>query len=337
MPSSFHSRLINGPFDDPGLFVSFPFEKRAILFDIGDIYSISAKNILKTSHIFVTHTHMDHFSGFDWLLRLFLGREKDLFLYGPKGFLNNIEGKLAGYTWNLVDQYKTALVLHVTEVRHDTLITKQYKCTNRFEPEPEIFRQPFNGILLKEPGLTVHSAILDHKIPCLGFSLKEQFHINIIKSRLDELGLETGPWLKAFKLALQSRYDSETKFEVGFGEKGVKKKTFALKKLADKIAIITPGQKIVYIADAAYSLSNIEKIVALAKDTDHMFIEAVFLEKHKEIAEKKYHLTAKQAGKIAGLARARQFSIFHFSPRYRGNEPLLQNEAKGAYNTCIDR
>lgn len=332
MPSSFNPKLINGPFDDPGLYVSFPFEKRAFLFDIGNLGSISAKNILKTSHIFVTHTHVDHFIGFDNLLRFFLGREKELFIYGPKGFLNNIEGKLAGYSWNLVGQYKNGLVLNATEVSQDTLVTKQYRCINRFESEPEKSIQPFKGILLKESGLKVNSVILDHKIPCLAFSLKENFQINIIKKQLDELGLETGPWIRSFKHALQSRSDPDGSFEFVSGKKKDGKRTFVLKELADKIAKITPGRKIVYVADAAYSASNIEKIVALAKNADHIFIEAVFLEKHKEIAEKKCHLTARQAGKIAGLAKAEKFTIFHFSPRYKGKEPLLQNEAKEAYD-----
>lgn len=65
MRPSFFPRLINGPFDDPGLFIPFLIEKRAIIFDLGEIYSLPVKDILKISHVFITHTHMDHFVGFD--------------------------------------------------------------------------------------------------------------------------------------------------------------------------------------------------------------------------------------------------------------------------------
>ncbi len=95
MRPRFHPRLINGPFDDPGLFIPFLFENRAVLFDLGDILSLTPREILKISHVFVTHTHMDHFIGFDRILRLALGREKDLHLYGPPEFFKNVEGKLA--------------------------------------------------------------------------------------------------------------------------------------------------------------------------------------------------------------------------------------------------
>ena len=103
MRPSFHPRLVNPPFGDPGVFIPFSYEKRAVLFDLGDIQSLSPRDILKISHIFISHTHMDHFFGFDHLLRLHLGREKVLYLYGPGGILKNVEGKLAGYTWNLAD------------------------------------------------------------------------------------------------------------------------------------------------------------------------------------------------------------------------------------------
>ncbi|MEA3279446.1 MAG: ribonuclease Z [Thermodesulfobacteriota bacterium] len=331
MRPSFHPRLINGPFDDPGLFIPFLFENRAVIFDLGDIYSLSSRDVLKISHAFITHTHMDHFIGFDNLLRLFLGREKNLYIYGPEGFLKNVEGKLAGYTWNLVDNFNNRFILHVTEVRPESLITRQYMCKNRFIPATETVEQPFNGILLKEPALSFSSLILDHSIPCLGFSLKERFHVNIIKDRVIELGLEIGPWLREFKQALFNHNDPDSKFEVRFGRERVKTKSFILDDLARQIAIITPGQKITYIADVGYSELNRKKIVNFAKDSDQLFIEAAFLEKDSDIARNKYHLTARQAGSIAGMAGVKQFTLFHFSPRYAGQEEFLYKEAMVAY------
>ncbi|RLC06384.1 MAG: hypothetical protein DRH90_03480 [Deltaproteobacteria bacterium] len=75
------------------------------MFDLGDIHALSTRDILKLTDVFVTHTHMDHFAGFDRLLRIFLGREKQLHLFGPQGFIRNVEGKLGGYQWNLAKNF----------------------------------------------------------------------------------------------------------------------------------------------------------------------------------------------------------------------------------------
>ncbi|MDI6687359.1 MAG: ribonuclease Z [Desulfobacterales bacterium] len=335
MRSLFHPRLINGLFGDPGLFIPF-FEKRAVIFDLGDIYSLSAKDLLKISHVFISHTHMDHFVGFDRLIRLFLGREKKLYMYGPEGFLKNVEGKLAGYSWNLVENFNNRFSLHITEVHDNQLITREYRCKNRFTASGKAIKQPFNGTLFKEPALTFSSVVLNHKIPCLGFTIKERFHVNIIKERLTDLGLEIGPWLREFKQALFNYQEPNSKFKVKLGQGNIKKKEFILGDLTNRIAIITPGQKITYITDMLFCESNIKKAVEFARDANHLFIEAAFLEKDKDIAEKKFHLTAKNAGMIAGMARVKQFTLFHFSPRYAGMEDLFQKEALAGYEMIKD-
>jgi len=274
---------------------------------------------------------MDHFTGFDRLLRLFLGRDKDLYIYGPEGFLKNIEGKLAGYSWNLVENYKYNLTIHATQVDLKRLVTKTYRCRNRFAPDPETVIKNFNGILHEEPAFTVSAIILDHGIPCLGFSMKERFHINILKENVASLGLEIGPWLREFKEALFNEQDSDSEFEVHTGKTRTAGRKFILGELSEKIALINPGQKITYIVDVAFGKPNPDKIIEFAKDSDHLYIEASFLDSDRELAEKKFHLTAGQAGYIAAKADAKQYTIFHFSPRNIDYEELLLSEARQEY------
>jgi ribonuclease Z len=326
MPHVFNPTLVNHPSGDPGLFIPFFFSKRALFFDLGDIFSMPPRDLLKVSHVFITHTHMDHFCGFDHLLRILLGRQKTLYLYGPEGFLRNLEGKLSGYSWNLVNNYTNSLIIQATEVSTDTRITRQYLCKNKFYPcENDIVEKSDNTILYNEPSFRVFSAILDHGIPTLAFAVQERFKINIRKDVLERMGITPGTWIHRLKEALYANEDLEEIIELP------EKKFFSLKELAEQLTIITKGQKIAYISDTAYTDFNLEKILLLANCADHLFIESAFLDQDKLLAKKKFHLTARQAGKIAALSSVKRFTLFHFSPRYTDPKERFYQEATTEY------
>jgi len=333
MRTSFHPRLINDPFSDPGLFISFLYEKRALLFDLGDLHGLSPRDLMKVSHVFVTHAHMDHFIGFDSLLRVLLGREKKIHLFGPPEFFARVEGKLAGYTWNLVQEYEYRLSVKVTEVWPQRLKTRIYLCGERFAPPETEEEEPFQGTLLQEPSFRLEGALLDHRIPCLGLALNESFSINIDKQALNALNLPVGPWLTRFKKVLHEQQDARRPFVVSWKQRGEdeKTRTFVLGELAQRIARVSPGQKIAYLSDMAGSPENLEKAENLVRHADSLYIEAPFLERDREIANKKYHLTAKQAGTLARKAEVKRLILFHFSPRYTDVAEELEKEAMEAF------
>ena len=318
MRPSFIPRLINDPFSDPGLFIPFLFEKRALMFDLGELKTLSSTDLLKISHVFISHSHMDHFIGFDALIRVFLGREKELHIVGPSDFFSRVEGRLAGYTWNLVNDYPNDFNLKVSEVHSDKILTRYYPCRDQFRLKGKEDEEQFSGTLLSEPSFQVKAVILDHRIPCLGLSLEENFYVNIIKEELKKLDPEVGPWINRFKSAIYEETDPEKEFIVTWEERGdvKKEKIFILGELSEKITRISPGQKIVYITDVLGNQENKEKIIDLAKGADQLYIEAAFMDQDRETANEKYHLTAKEAGELAKEAGVKNFTLFHFSPRY---------------------
>jgi ribonuclease Z len=334
MSPSFHARLVNGPFQDPGLLVSWAYHRRAVLFDLGDLSALSPGDLHKISHIFVTHTHMDHFIGFDQFVRLMLGRAKRVSIFGPQGFLHNVSSRLEGYTWNLVANYAESLVLDVFEVQPERCIGCTFDCRSGFRPTPETTRLPHDQVLCQDAEVKVSAVILDHGIPCLAFALQEPFHINIRKASLETLGLSTGPWLSRFKQLLYAKADPATRVQAPLSGAAGQFRTFALAVLTEQIAHITAGQKIAYVTDVAYTSGNVEKIIDLVKGADHLFIEASFLHREREIALAKQHLTARQAGLIAHQAHVKRMTVFHFSPRYVNRKDLVE-EAQQAFEGNI--
>ncbi len=330
MPTRFHPRLVNGPLGDPGLFIPFQFDRRALIFDLGDLAPLPARDLLKISHAFVTHTHMDHFVGFDALLRCLLGREKEVALFGPRGFLRNVEGKLAAYTWDLVDRESCPLRLHATEVRPEGMLRRTYVCAEGFAAQGEPAQLPFAGTLLAEPAFRVDAAVLAHSTDCLGLALAERFHIHILTPGLEALGLAPGPWLNRFKDAMYEGRDPDSDFEAGAAG-GAGTRVLRLGELARAIARITPGRKIAYVTDVGDTPANREAIARLAADADLLVIEAAFLDADRDRAAARRHLTARQAGEIAAQAGARRFALFHHSPRYEGREADLEAEAAAAF------
>jgi ribonuclease Z len=211
-------------------------------------------------------------------------------------------------------------------------LSRVYDCKNGFEAAEAPGEDPFDGTLLAESAFSVQAIHLDHKVPCLGLSLEERFHINIRKESLERLRLPVGPWLRLFKKVLYEKRDPEEDYEVIWKEDGKEvKRTFRLGDLTDQITHVSAGQKICYIVDVVYSTENTEKIIDFARNADHLFIEAAFLESELDVALEKYHLTAKQAGILAGRAGVKQFTVFHFSPRYAHTAHLLQQEADQAF------
>jgi len=344
MPPLLNPRLVNSPFGDPALFAPFFHEKRAFLFDIGDIAALAPRDILKITHCFVSHTHMDHFIGFDHLLRIMLGREKALYLYGPEGFHNNVAGKLAGYTWNLVENYDSPVTLVVSELTPHGIDTRRYACNEGFRPVPVSYtpwempwgspcsngksdpeNNPAPRVIASENHFRVEAALLDHGTACLGFAVNEPFHVNIRREMLEAMDLEPGRWLFDFKRMILENHSNETLVYAARKSNGMQVE-YTLGELADRLVKIGRGGKIAYITDVAAASGNVERIAALAKDCDHLFIESMFLESDRHLAERKNHLTALQAGRIAAAAGASRSTLFHFSPRYRGMENAIYDE-----------
>ena len=301
------------------------------MFDLGDISHLSPRKIQRLEHVFVSHAHIDHFIGFDHLLRVLVGREKTIALYGPDGFIDQVHHKLSAYRWNLVDRFTSDLVFSVSEIGSDLAIrTARLRLKKAFAVETADGGRLIDGILHSEPTFHVKTAILDHRTLCLGFAIEEAAHVNVWKNRLSELGLPIGPWLRELKRAVIENRPDGYPIQVGLRSKTSDGCTMPLGELRSAVTV-TPGQKIGYVTDVADTVTNRQAIIRLALNADLLFIEAAFAEADAELAASRAHLTTTAAGSIARDAVVRRIEPFHFSPRYSGQEGRLLKEVMVAF------
>ena len=416
MRPRFEPALVNDAFGDPSLYVDFRDERRALLLDFGDVSALPPRKLLRLSHVFVSHTHMDHFVGFDHWLRVVLGRKDHATLTGGPGFIGQIEHKLAAYTWNVVHRYEVPLTLEVHEVDPGGAgRCARFSSQRRFAREDGAGWTSDGDVLLAEESFRVRARFLDHDILCLAFAVEEATHINVWKNRLAEMGLATGPWLSAARQALAAGQPDATPIAIAWhdsaaspsdadawrAEAGLRVCPRTAHRLCDRYALhrgelhatrgaahwrrppvhrkrvsrcrrrarraqespdrapgrhdrtrvggagehrltralgelrpafeLVAGQRIGYVTDTRYTEANCLQLDALLAGVDRLYIESVFLDADAAHAERKNHLTARQAGTIARRIGARAVVPFHFSPRYEDRSADLIAEVKAAW------
>lgn len=321
MKTRFLPKLVNGQTGDPALFVDLLREKRALLLDCGLISDLSPSEILRVSDVFVSHTHIDHFIGFEHLLRLHLGRGHRVRVFGPKGITACVRGKLSGYTWNLVKRQRLVFEVHEFDGRR-SLVT-EFPCRQKFKPG-RVRRPPASPWLWRDDLISVRCAVLDHKIPCLAFLVAERDFYNVDPVALEATGHRPGRWLNQLKAWAAAGRPAGGQVQIDGADQPAAE-------LADRLLIHTPGRRLAYVADAGGGPQNTRAIVELAQGADLLFCEGAFLHADRQRAAETFHLTARQAGEIAHRAGVHRLVVFHFSPKYEGRFDELEREAAVAF------
>lgn len=332
MHALFQPRLVNDAFGDPGLVLEFCDERRTLLFDLGDITRLLPRQLLCLSHVFVTHAHMDHFSGFDHLLRVILGRKAGIVLYGGPDFLAQVEHKLRAYSWNVAHRYDE-LVIEAHELGTDGSAQRaRFSSRRQFARETCPAAARTADVVHDETTFRVRGRFVDHGIPCLAYVIEEKARVKIAKDRLAALGLTTGAWLRDLKHAVLTGAPDATPIQVAWRDRqGTHAVTRSVDELRPLILDIVPGQRIGYVTDLCYTAANVDTLAQLLTDVDLLFIESVFLDEDRAHGLRKNHLTACQAGLIARRVGARAVVPFHFSPRYEGRAAALDAEVQAAW------
>jgi ribonuclease BN (tRNA processing enzyme) len=311
--------LVNGIFGDPLLHLRLHNRKRSILFDLGEGGRLPARLAHQVTEVFISHAHIDHISGFLWLMRSRIGNLPSCRLFGPPGLADHIAGLISGIHWDRIGDWGPRF--EIGELHDERLIV--YGLQAGKESREQLDEQPVpGGLLLDDPVFRVWAVTLHHgAIPVLAYSLEQAPKLNVQKERLFARNLAPGPWLRELKQRTASG-DRKTAIQLPDST------SCNAGDLADALLQITPAQKLVYATDIADIGANREKLTALARGAHTFFCEAAFIEADKRNAERSGHLTARACGEIAQAAGVERLVPFHFSRRYEKDPLRVYNEVK---------
>jgi ribonuclease BN (tRNA processing enzyme) len=178
-------------------------------------------------------------------------------------------------------------------------------------------------VLLQETDFRIRALTLDHGIPVLAFAYEPGPQVNVLKERLDGLGLVPGPWVRELKRRA-AKGETKTRLELPDGTRR------PVADLARELLRVTPGPRLVYATDLADTPTNRSRLTGLARGAHTLFCEAGFLAEDAAQAARTGHLTARACGEIASAAAVGQLVPFHFSRRYERTPERVYAEVRNA-------
>lgn len=310
-------QFLSGKMGDPAALLVNEVNHDHILFDLGTLDHLSNRELLKIKHIFVSHTHIDHFIGFDRLLRVHLPHFKKLSLYGPPGFIEQVSYKLKGYTWNLLSPAQiewTVYEAHPGKKVHALLSSdRQFEIGERVTG---------HGPLYQGEDLTIIEAqALDHGIPSMAYRYLGPKRYGVKKDALKALGLTPGPWIKNMQKKLARAEDPSTVWV---------ERDLQLKKeiLLEEVFYEKPRIAVGYVTDAVFSKENVMALQKAFSPLETLICEASFRDDDFKRAHDKKHLTTRQAALIAALLKASRLEVFHISNIYGDDYKTSEREAE---------
>jgi ribonuclease Z len=326
----------NGHFGDPALYVRDISGKAALLFDCGDLTRFSTKKLLKVTHIFLSHCHVDHFFGFDLFLRVHIGTVKTIHVLGPPETSERVAGKLRGYTWNLIREQNLEFV--VTDIDHarSEMHTVRFHSRDQFQPTGAVKAKWNTHSPVFDAGAYQVSCVeLDHRTPSLAYAVEERPAVRILKDALDERELVPGPWIQDLKNWFIFGGHADAMILVTTKKGGLKK--FRASQLSKWLLIPEHRHKIAYVTDGAASARNWQVLLPLVQGADLLFHETCFLEEDQELADETKHFTTRFVGELATAAKVGQLVPFHFSKRYLDRPEEVLRELSSHFSGSLVR
>ncbi|HEY9062101.1 MAG TPA: ribonuclease Z [Pseudobacteroides sp.] len=263
---------------------------KMILVDCGEGTQITLRNVewgfKSIEAICVTHFHADHIAGLPGLLLTIgnSGREENLKIIGPRG-LNKVVECLTYISPQL------PFSLDLIEVEEDA------------------------GSCIDVSGISLEYLMLDHNIPCYGYSFNIKRPGKFDVDKANRLSVPQRLWSKLQK---GEEIEHEGKIYRPDMVLGDERK----------------GLKISYCTDTRPT----EGMVEFIKDSDIFVCEGMYGEDDKiQKAIEKKHMLFKEAAQLARQGHVKEMWLTHYSPSLENPDEFLENAAHIFPNTLASK
>ncbi|MBW7875647.1 MAG: hypothetical protein H3C47_06650 [Candidatus Cloacimonetes bacterium] len=283
------------------------------MFDCGMASMLTVGDVMKLKALFVTHTHIDHFANFDFVIRNRAGSREPVIICGPPGISTNVESRLNSYTWNLIGKRRS--YFEVREILDSDTI-EVYRLSPPLWKKTLISTQKCSFVFENEQ-ITVSFCILDHKIPSIAYRMAEK---NTVK--IHELPYAPGPWVARLKEAYLA-HDKSRAIETPSGTVMAGDLFCTLRE--------QPGYSLGFAMDHLGGGQNHKLLVSFFKNLDELFIESFFRQVDLDYAIRHHHSTSYLSGCLAREAGVKKLNLVHHSRRYLGEVADVIEEGMAAF------
>lgn len=321
---NFELRFVNGLQGDPAVFVINRRLGEAILFDLGSLDSLTHKDILRVRNVFVSHAHMDHFIGFDRLLRVNVPHRRLIRIWGPAPFIDRVQAKLRAYTWNLIEAEQ--IRFQVAEIFADGHIEEAVLSnSDDFSIKRQVSSQTLKELCSFDDGSLVGASLLDHKgTASIAYRLAAPPLYKVRTDVLAELGVKPGPWLSQLQSKLRRGQLDEV---IVVGDQ-----SWSVAALSQKLITTAPSHSLAYLTDFSFDRENLQNLKRDLGSALHVISECSFLDADLNRAVDKAHLTTRQSALLAAALGAEQLLSFHVSGIYGQAPEAVADEAQGYFS-----
>jgi ribonuclease Z len=167
------------------------------------------------------------------------------------------------------------------------------------------------GLVHDDGKFRIEAEFMEHGVDNVSYRVTEPDKVKFYQEKLDALGLRGESMRSLIKNG-----------EVLVGDQLVKLEDVSWIRKGDSLAVIMDTRKI-------------PACIKIAQGAKLLLCESTYLEKHKDLAYKHFHLTCKQAAEIAREAGVEHLVLTHFSARYYDMQEFIVEARQIFKNTDV--